>query len=309
MQIHRDINNLPNFKNAVITIGSFDGVHIGHQRIIKHISNIAKKIDGESVLITFHPHPRTIVNANFTVKLLSPLSEKVSLLENTSLDHLVVVPFNRDFSDLSPKEYIHNFLHEKFKPSVIVIGYNHHFGKNRAGDISYLLNESEKLNFKVEQISKQEIEDISVSSSKIRMALEEGAIQTANTLLGRPYSIAGLVSKGEQLGRKIGFPTANLAIQNNSKLIPAQGVYAVKVNVENTIFNGMLNIGTRPTIEGKRQSIEVHIFDFYDDIYGKEITLELYYYLRSEKKFENLEALKAQLILDRNESLSKLENL
>lgn len=308
MLIHKDINRLPAFKNAVLTIGSFDGVHIGHQRIVNHISSIAKRINGESVLITFHPHPRTIVNANYKIHLLSPLAEKIEILQKTNLDHLVVVPFNRDFSDLSPKAYINDFLYEKFNPSVVVIGYNHRFGKNRTGDISMLLKEAEQLDFKVEQISKQEIEDISVSSSKIRMALEEGAIETANTLLGRNYSLKGIVSKGEQLGTKIGFPTANVHIQNNEKLIPQIGVYAVKVKLENQMFNGMLNIGVRPTIAGKDIRIEVNIFDFEQDIYGQTIEVELMKYLRSEQKFSDLPSLIEQLKKDKVRTLEVLKN-
>lgn len=307
MQIHRNINELPRFKNAVITIGSFDGVHIGHQRIISHISSIAKRIGGESVLITFDPHPRTIVNSNFKVKLLSPLNEKSTLLASTTnLNHLVVVPFNRDFSEQSPEEYINDFLYEKFKPAVVVIGYNHHFGKNRAGDISFLLKEAEKLNFKVEQITKQEIEDISVSSSKIRMALEEGAITTANILLGRNYTLSGIVRKGKQMGRTIGFPTANIAVQSEEKLIPALGVYAVKIQYKERVYKGMLNIGNRPTVDGKNISIEVNIFDFYDDLYGQNISIQFIKHLRSEQKFESLDALKIQLQKDKNESLKVL---
>ncbi|MEZ4884449.1 MAG: bifunctional riboflavin kinase/FAD synthetase [Chitinophagales bacterium] len=298
MRVFRNLNNLPTFKNAVITIGTYDGVHIGHQSILKRINDLAKDIGGESILVTFHPHPRMIVNDK-KVELLSTLEEKCDLLANYEVDNVVVVPFTRNFSQQSPQEYIEDFLVKNFQPKKIVIGYNHRFGKNRAGDLQLLRQMGEVLHFEVEEISKQLVEDNSVSSTKIRDALEKGDVETAVYLLGHPYLLEGIVVKGNQLGRKIGFPTANLSVDSEYKLIPENGVYAVKVKVRDTWHKGMLNIGLRPTVAGDSKTIEVNIFDFNEDIYGEMIVLDFQHRIRAEQKFVNLDALIRQLKKDK----------
>jgi len=299
MRVFRNIQDLPQFKNAVLTIGTYDGVHKGHQMLIKRINDIARSIDGESVIITFHPHPRSVVNNN-RVKLISPLAEKLELLEKYKVDNVVVVPFTRAFSEQSPIEYVENFLYANFKPHTIVIGYDHKFGKNRAGDLNLLLSISETLGFNVEKISKQVLEDISISSTKIREAVDSGEVKTACELMGHYFSIEGIVVKGHQLGGQIGFPTANIQVQEEDKLIAQNGVYAVKAYFNNKIVNGMLNIGVRPTIEdGEHKTIEVNLFEFDGDIYGEKIKLDLIQRIRAEQKFEGLSQLVDQLKKDR----------
>ena len=299
MQVLRNIQDLPQFNNAVLTIGTYDGVHKGHQMLIKRINDIAKSIGGESVIITFHPHPRSVVNNN-RVKLISPLTEKLELLEKYNVDNVVVVPFTRAFSEQSPIEYIENFLYTNFKPHTIVIGYDHKFGKNRAGDINLLLSMSETLGFNVEKISKQVLEDISISSTKIRQAVDSGKVKTACELLGHYFSIEGIVVKGHQLGSQIGFPTANIQVQEEDKLIAKNGVYAVKAYFNDKIVNGMLNIGIRPTIDdGEHKTIEVNLFEFHGDIYGEKVKLDLIQRVRAEQKFEGLSQLVEQLKKDK----------
>ena len=299
MQVLRNIQDLPQFNNAVLTIGTYDGVHKGHQMLIKRINDIAKSIGGESVIITFHPHPRSVVNNN-RVKLISPLTEKLELLEKYNVDNVVVVPFTRAFSEQSPIEYIENFLYANFKPHTIVIGYDHKFGKNRAGDINLLLSMSETLGFNVEKISKQVLEDISISSTKIRQAVDSGKVKTACELLGHYFSIEGIVVKGHQLGSQIGFPTANIQVQEEDKLIAQNGVYAVKAYFNDKIVNGMLNIGIRPTIDdGEHKTIEVNLFEFDGDIYGEKVKLDLIQRVRAEQKFEGLSQLVEQLKMDK----------
>ncbi len=298
MKIWYDLNELPEFKNPVITIGSYDGVHMGHQQIIRRIQKRAEEINGESVVITFNPHPRTVLGIDDDLVLLSPLEEKIELLRNLKVDHLVVTAFTRDFSAQSPERYVWSFLHQNFRPKVIVIGYDHRFGKNRSGNIDLLRSMSKELNFEVEEISAQEIAEVTVSSTKVRRALGRGAVEEARELLGHPYSLQGIVVRGRQLGRTIGFPTANISVDHDKKLIPQTGVYAVKVELRDQHFYGMLNIGNRPTVEGKDQSVEVYIFDFDEDIYGDKIKLEFVAWIREEKRFENLDALVAQLQKD-----------
>ena len=307
MQIFRQLNNLPAFKNTVITIGTYDGVHLGQQQIIRRINHIAKKVNGESLLVTFHPHPRLVVNNNYNIKLLSPLDEKFDLLRQYGIDNVVVVPFTREFSQQEPQAYVTDFLVKSFNPHTIVIGYNHRFGKNRSGDL-HLMQEIAKTHaFEVEEISKQEIENLSISSTKIRQSLQAGDVETAIHLLGHEYFIRGIVVKGKQLGQKIGFPTANLAIPSSEKLVPDNGVYAVRVKVKKQLFNGMLNIGWRPTVAGKSQTVEVHIFDFDADIYGETIQLDFVKLIRREQKFDNLEGLISQLKKDKIAALKVLK--
>lgn len=308
MRVFKNLEELPEFKNTVITIGTFDGVHKGHQKILKRIIDIAKSRNGESILITFYPHPRFVLQpGNKDLKLLNTLDEKIRLLENFGLDNLVVAPFSKGFSQMPALAYIKDFLVENFHPNTIVIGYDHHFGINRSGDIALLKEYQKIFQFQVEQISKETIEDIAISSTKIRKALLAGDIETGAQLLGHPYQLSGYVIKGEQIGRTIGFPTANIQLTVNYKLIPKTGVFAVLINVQGKAYKGMLNIGFRPTVEGNSKTIEVNIFDFNKDIYGEEISITLVKRLRDEKKFKNLEALKKQITSDKKEALTCFE--
>ncbi len=302
MQVHRDLEQLPKFKNAVITIGTFDGVHKGHQQIINQLKTTAIAVDGETIIITFHPHPRKIVGSyGGNVALLNTLEEKIILLSEAGINHLVVVTFTEVFAHQSAEAYCKDFIYQYFKPSKIIIGYDHRFGKNRSGDYHLLEKMGEILGFEVIEINAQVLNEITVSSTKVRQALLEHDIQTANQLLGYPYFFEGIVIKGNQLGRTIGYPTANISITNDEKLIPANGVYAVTVSMINSqwstvhSFKGMMNIGIRPTIDGKISVIEVNIFDFDADIYGQTIQVHIYGYIRSEVKFNSLDALKNQL--------------
>lgn len=308
MRVFKNLEELPKFKNTVITIGTFDGVHKGHQKILKRIIDIAKSRNGKSILITFYPHPRFVLQpGNKDLKLLNTLDEKIRLLENFGLDNLVVAPFSKGFSQMPALAYIKDFLVENFHPNTIVIGYDHHFGINRSGDIALLKEYQKIFQFQVEQISKETIEDIAISSTKIRKALLAGDIETSTHLLGHPYQLSGYVIKGEQIGRTLGFPTANIQLTVNYKLIPKTGVFAVLINVQGKAYKGMLNIGFRPTVEGNSKTIEVNIFDFNKDIYGEEISITLVKRLRDEKKFKNLEALKKQITSDKKEALTCFE--
>ncbi len=304
MRIFRKLDALPTFKNSILTIGTYDGVHFGHQQIVHRINELAAEHQGESILITFHPHPRTIVNTSQAVQLLSPLEEKLSLLKKYGVDNVVVVPFTRAFSAQSPEAYIRDFLVQKFSPKIIVIGYDHRFGNKRKGDIGLLEKMSSEFKYEVEQISPQAIDDLAVSSTKIRNALAAGDVKKAANYLGHPYEIRGVVTRGKQLGRRIGFPTANVQSEDQDKLIPKNGVYAVKVKVRETEHMGMLNIGIRPTVDDSRLvSIEVNIFDFDLNVYGDKISIQLIDQLREEKKFGDLQELIAQL--QRDEQLSR----
>tara|TARA_Y100000385_G_scaffold253980_1_gene278494 strand:+ start:324 stop:1250 length:927 start_codon:yes stop_codon:yes gene_type:complete len=308
MRVFKNLEELPKFKNTVITIGTFDGVHKGHQKILKRITDIAQSRNGESILITFNPHPRFVLQpGNKDLKLLNTLDEKIRLLENFGLDNLVVAPFSKDFSQMPALAYIKDFLVENFHPNTIVIGYDHHFGINRSGDINLLKEYQKVFQFQVEQISKETIEDIAISSTKIRKALLAGDIETGGHLLGYPYQLSGYVIKGEQIGRTLGFPTANIQLTVNYKLIPKTGVFAVMIHVQGKNYKGMLNIGFRPTVEGNSKTIEVNIFDFNKDIYGEEISITLVKRLRDEKKFKSLEALKKQITSDKKEALKYFE--
>ncbi len=311
MKVHRELaGSLPEFKNAVVTIGTFDGVHKGHQQILKQLKEEASAIDGETVIITFHPHPRKIVSSvPGDVKLLNTLTEKRILLEKAGIDHLVVVPFDHHFANQSAEEYITDFLYKYFKPHTIIIGYDHRFGKGRTGDYQLLENFGKQLGFNVKEITEQLLNEIAVSSTRIRKAIIENDIATANAALGYPYFFEGMVITGNQLGRTIGYPTANLHIGTEDKLIPGNGVYAVQVELTNTpdtIFGGMMNIGLRPTVDGKKRVIEVNIFDFDSDIYGQTLRIHVLQQLRSEVKFDGLEGLKAQLAKDKSAAIEAL---
>lgn len=310
MRVHRELaGSLPEFKKAVVTIGTFDGVHQGHRKIIAQMKEEAARIGGETVIITFHPHPRKIVSSvPGDVKLLTTLSEKIVLLEAAGIDHLVVVPFDHRFSNQTAEEYVKDFLYHYFKPHTVIIGYDHRFGKGREGDYQLLKTYGQTLGFEVKEISEQLVNEIVISSTRIRQAISANDTDTANRFLGYPYFFEGLVIEGNKLGRTIGFPTANLHISSEEKLIPGNGVYAVKVKVsgESSVgsevssasYKGMMNIGLRPTVDGKKRVIEVNIFDFNQDIYGQILQVHVQQYIRGEVKFNGLEELKSQLHKD-----------
>lgn len=315
MQVHRHIGHLPEFKNAVVTIGTFDGVHLGHCSIIDQMKAAARAAGGETVIITFHPHPRRIVgNTEQTVQLLSSLPEKIELLRDRGIDHLVVVPFTPDFAGQSPDAYVKDFLIRYFKPHTLIIGYDHRFGKGRSGDFTLLEKYAAAGDFQLMEIPARALEEASISSTRIRQALLKGDVQLAASLLGYPYFFEGIVVKGNQLGRTIGYPTANLQLTDNEKLIPGNGVYAVHVRRKHPIsgelfyYGGMMNIGVRPTVDGLTRVIEVHIFDFTEDIYGECLQVTLVAWLRAEKKFEGLPALVAQLRSDEETAKAALSH-
>lgn len=297
---------LPPFQRAVITIGTFDGVHSGHRHILNQLKAEAQRITGETVIITFHPHPRKIVGQSHQVHLLNSIEEKIELLTNEGIDHLVVIPFDEAFAEQSAEAYIKDFLVSRIHPHTIIIGYDHRFGKNRTGNYLMLEHYAPELGFVVKEISKKVLNEVAVSSTRIRKALQEGDIIQANELLGYDYFFEGRVIKGNQLGRTLGYPTANLKIQNEEKLLPANGVYAVQVKAGNSMYKGMMNIGFRPTVDGKQLAIEVNIFDFDQDIYDSTVRVYVKHFLRAEQRFKGLDALKIQLAQDKTAALQKL---
>jgi riboflavin kinase/FMN adenylyltransferase len=307
MQVHFDLNSLPAIKNAIVSQGTFDGVHLAHKKIIERLKQIASIKDGETVLITFEPHPRMVLFPDdHGLQLLSTLNEKIHLLEKAGIDHLIILPFTKEFSRQTSEQFIRTILVNKIKTNTLVIGYDHRFGKNREGSFEHLKESSSLYGFEVEEIPEQDIDDIAVSSTKIRNALLNNDIQTAQKYLGNSYSLEGKVVKGKQLGRTIGYPTANIEVENSFKLIPQDGVYAVWVWYNKARFGGMLNIGNNPTVEGKGRSIEVNIFDFEKEIYTEMLKIEFVSKLRNEEKFNGLDALKAQLHLDKQNALAIL---
>jgi riboflavin kinase/FMN adenylyltransferase len=300
MKVHKNLAQLPNFRNSVITIGSFDGVHRGHQKLIKRINELAGEIKSESIVITFYPHPRQVIfPKDKSLVLLNSLEEKLALFRKYGVDHVVVVPFSVEFSQQKPQEYVERFLVGKFNPSYIVIGYDHKFGLNRQGDISLLQSYETTHNFKTIKIDEEEISEITISSTKIRNALINNEIDVANNYLNYPYMISGKVIYGEQVGSKIGFKTANIRVDDDNKLIPPSGIYAVKVHHGQNHHEGMLYIGNKPTIhDNAAKTIEVNIFDFNENIYGEYIRLELIKFIRNDEKFNGLDALTLQLRKD-----------
>lgn len=299
MKIYEGLAGFRPVRNAVVTSGTFDGVHLGHQKILNRIREIARSIQGETVLLTFWPHPRLVLYpTEHNLRLLSTFEEKAKLLRQFGIDHLVTIPFTQEFSQMSSEEFIKTVLIGAIETKKLVIGYDHRFGKNREGSFDYLKSNSNEFGFELEEISRQDVEEIGVSSTKIRRALESGDVKTAATYLGRPYELNGIVIKGQQIGRSIGFPTANIHIPNDYKLIPKDGVYAVEASVDGSIYKSMLNIGNRPTVDGTKKTVEANLFDFQGDLYGKQITIYFREFIRDEQKFENLEALKKQLVQD-----------
>ena len=301
MKIYEGLADFPPLRYAVVTSGTFDGVHLGHQKILLRLKDIALKKNGETVLITFWPHPRMVVNSEKkTLRLLSTFEEKVSLLEKFGVDHLVIISFTEAFSQLSSQEFIQTVLVDQIHTQCLVIGYDHKFGKNREGSFEYLKTHAADFGFEVEEISRQDVDDSGVSSTKIRKALEQGDVKTAARYLGRPYELDGKVVKGQQLGRFIGFPTANIQVESEFKLLPKDGVYAVMVVMEQDQYRAMLNIGNRPTVQGNEKTVEAHLLGFEGDLYGKQLQVLFIDFIREQQDFGSLEALRQQLILDKN---------
>ncbi len=306
MNVYKNTNELPAFKNAVITIGTFDGVHLGHMQIIRQLKEEAAKIDGTPVLITFYPHPKQVVaSIKKPIFILNSPEEKYDLLHRAGIDNIVVVPFNTEFANQPALDYISNFLVEKFHPHTIIIGYDHRFGKNREGDYKLLEGQASTFGYIVKEIPERILQDVTISSTRIREALLAGDIQAANEFLGYAYFFGGRVIEGNKLGRTIGYPTANLFVEDEEKLIPGNGVYAVDAEIENIPgrFKGMMNIGFRPTIDGSKKVIEVNIFDFDKNIYASNLKVYLKKKLRDEIKFNGVEELKAQLAKDKIEAM------
>lgn len=302
MRIFEGLENVGQIKNPVVTIGTFDGVHIGHQKIIQQLILEAKKIDGESVLITFHPHPRLVLFPdNHNLQLLQTQAEKLQTLAENGLENVIILPFSKEFSQLSALDFVQTVLYKSLKAKKIIIGYDHQFGNDRKGNIDFLIAHANDFNYDVIEIPAEEINEVNVSSTKIRTALQDGSVEIANAFLNKPFELSGTVTKGEQLGRTIGFPTANLGLKDNTKLIPANGVYAVKVQLQNEekSYFGMMNIGYRPTVsQAQKQSIEIYLFDFQADLYEAQLKVSLYKRIRQEEKFVNLATLKSQLSKD-----------
>ena len=302
MRIYKGIDELGAFKNSVVTIGTFDGAHKGHQKILSRLNDRAKETQGESILFTFYPHPRMIVfPENHNLKLLQTIDEKIESLASFGLDNLIIYPFTKEFSRLTAFEFVRDILVEKLKVKTLVIGYDHQFGRNREGDLAFLKETAKIFDFDVEEISAEEVQEVNVSSTKIRQSLNNGNIERANEFLGRPFLCTGIVVEGRRLGRELGFPTLNIEVNNEHKILPKDGVYAVKVQIQDQHFKGMMNIGQNPTVQNnteQEKKLEVHIFDFDKEVYGAEVKVFFQKFVRDEKTFSNLEELKSQLIQD-----------
>lgn len=307
MKVFNSISSYVSQKQSIVTIGTFDGVHIGHQEIIEKIIEDAQNSDYESLILTFFPHPRMVLAHESGVKLLNTINEKIELLEKIGLSNLIIHPFDETFSQLSAEEFVAKILVEKLKIKKIILGHDHRFGKDRSASIDDLIIFGKKYNFEVEQISAQKIDQVAISSTKIRTALLEGNIVLANQYLGYQYSFSGKVIKGKQLGRTIGFPTANIQIDEAYKLIPKNGVYIVKSSIDEKIHFGMMNIGNRPTVDGKNQTIEVYFFDFDKDIYDTSISVTILDRIRDEKRFDSLEDLKKQIEKDKQSVITYIK--
>ncbi|MEP7372818.1 MAG: bifunctional riboflavin kinase/FAD synthetase [Chitinophagaceae bacterium] len=309
MKVHYDIERLPLFKNAVITIGTFDGVHMGHRQIIDNLKQEARAIDGETVIITFHPHPRKVISSTILgIRLINTLEEKIQLLEDLGIDHLAVVPFTDAFANQQAEDYVKQFLVEKFHPHTVIIGYDHRFGKERKGDYVLLEKLAPVFNYQLKEIPKHVLDEIGISSTRIREALLNGKIEIADRLLGYEFFFSGTVVHGDKLGRKLGYPTANLKIADEEKIIPGNGIYAVYASPHgfNHRLKGMMSIGFRPTVDGKKRVVEVNLFDFNEEIYDQPLKVYVKKYLREEIKFNSLDELVKQIDQDKVESLKIL---
>lgn len=309
MKIFHSINEFHSDKKTIVTLGTFDGVHIGHTEILKKLTQNTHDGEFESTVLTFFPHPRTVLQGKSDLKLLNTINEKICLLENIGIENLIIHPFDEKFAELSAEEFAKTILVDQLQVQKIIIGYDHRFGKNRTADINDLISFGTQYGFEVEQISAKEIDAISISSTKIRNALELGDIDLANQYLGYSYFLSGTVVKGKQLGRTIGFPTANIKLDEDYKLVPKNGVYIVCAKIDDKLVNGMMNIGFNPTVEGKNKTIEVHLFDFNSDLYNHKIKISIIHPIRSEQKFESVAVLKQQLIKDKEFSIQYLSNL
>lgn len=304
MKIYHGIDDFTRLDYAVVTSGTFDGVHVGHQKILNRLREIASRNNGETVVITFWPHPRLVLHPeDDTLKLLNTFEEKAELLKEQGIQHLVRIPFTKEFSQYTSEEFIQKILVETIGTKKLVIGYDHRFGHNREGSFEQLKINAPRYGFEVEEIPRQDVDHVGVSSSKVRKALEEGDIDTTTHFLARPYALTGRVVMGDKLGRLLGYPTANIEIDTKYKLIPADGIYAVTVLHEHTTYKGMLYIGNRPTVNGTKRNIEVNIFDFAKDIYGESLTLYFHKLIRGDAKFSDLEGLKVQLGIDKQDAL------
>ena len=308
MKIFNSIASYKSAKKAIVTIGTFDGVHIGHQKIIEKLTQNAKNLDCESLVLTFFPHPRMVLQGDSDIKLLNTIDEKALLLEKAGVDNLIIHPFDQAFSRLTAEEFVSKVLVDAFHVKKIIIGHDHRFGRNRTATINDLELFGKQFDFEVEQISVQEINEVAVSSTKIRTALESGNVALANTYLGYEYLLSGIVIRGKQLGRTIGFPTANIQIQESYKLIPKQGVYIVKSSINDNVVYGMMNIGFNPTVNGTKLSVEVHFLDFDSDLYDKTFVISVLERIREEQKFESIDDLKKQLKRDKEYVISFLKN-
>jgi riboflavin kinase/FMN adenylyltransferase len=331
MKIHYNIDNLPAFRNAIITIGTFDGVHMGHRQIIAGLKQEAETINGETVIITFHPHPRKIISSTILgIRLINTLEEKIELLEQLGIDHLVVVPFTDAFANQEAEDYVQHFLVNKFRPHTIIIGYDHRFGKERKGDYLLLEKLAASFNYRLKEIPKHVLDQLSISSTRIREALLTGQIETADKLLGYDFFFSGIVIHGDKLGRKLGYPTANLQVVNEEKITPGNGIYAVYAKLKSqesenrdpeknpkqeshssllfhhSHLKGMMSIGFRPTVDGKKRVIEVNLFDFNEEVYGRELRVYVKKYLREEVRFDSLDELVKQIDQDKIDSLKVL---
>ncbi len=309
MKVHHTIHQFKEKKhNSILTIGTFDGVHIGHQKLIARLNQIKSQTEDKSVILTFFPHPRGVIQYSSEIKMLNTMDEKIQLLNKCGLDHLIIEPFTKEFSQLSALNFTRNILVNQLFIKKLVIGYDHHFGKNREGNFEQLQEYGILYGFDVEEISVQEIENVSVSSTKIRKAIEAGQIEKANGYLGYPYLLTGKIVSGEGLGRKLNFPTVNINIAEDYKLIPKNGVYIVKTKLKNEIKFGIMNIGNRPTVHGKKQTIEVHLLDFSADIYGEIIQVEVLKRLRDEHKFDSVSLLIQQIKKDEIKARQWIKN-
>lgn len=308
MIVHHGVKdfNKPSF--PVVTSGTFDGVHFGHRKILDRLINIADENNGESIVLTYWPHPRFVINKNNSseLRLLSSFEEKCDLLQNAGIDHLIKLPFTRSFSEMSSQDFIKQILVDGIGTKKLVIGYDHRFGKNREGGFEYLKENANSFGFGVEEIPKQDVDNVGVSSTKIREALKSGNVDIAASFLGKPYSINGVVVTGNKLGRQIGFPTANIEIFESLKLVPGDGVYAVTIDIDKTQYKGMMNIGLRPTVHGRTKTLEVNIFDFDQNIYGHKVRLNFIKKLRNEMRFSDIESLSNQLKDDYNDAKKAL---
>lgn len=309
LKTYSNIADFPQTKGTVLTLGTFDGVHLGHTKILNKITEAAKIMGLESVVLTFHPHPRSVLQTDTPMHLLSCIKEKSHFIQKSGIDHLVIHPFDKAFSQLTAEAFVTDILVKKFNIKKIIIGYDHRFGKNRTANIEDLTRFGLEFGFDVVQITAEEVNAITISSTKIRKALEAGDCGVAQDYLGHPYTLSGTVVKGQQLGRTLGFPTANLQPCCEEKLIPKNGVYVVRVTWNNQSYSGVLNIGNRPTVSGTSRTIEVHLFDFSQEIYNAKLSLEFLTFLREEQRFDSLDALKNQIIKDKEQAMAYFQNL